>query len=71
MFEFLYKKLTKDHAQIPLLFIDFDLNKYNSGEKSCDIRLHPNFRDDELLKQKINDLIDYMRENHDMDKLVK
>lgn len=36
------KKLTKDHTEIPLLWVMFDYQKYQkSAEGSCMLHIHP------------------------------
>lgn len=73
MYSKLIKKFTNSHKDIPLLYVMFDLSKYKeNGEKgSCTINIHPDFKGDSLLQQKVNDLIDHIRGNYDMDKLIK
>jgi len=63
--------LTKNLNKIPLLWVDFNYNKYKSdGAKgSCMARVHPNLRDDEHIKEALGELIDYIRENYNMDEI--
>lgn len=72
MFKSISKKLTKNNKEIPLLYIMFDLEKFQSqGEKgSCVLNLHPSLREDEILVEQLNSLVDHIRENHDMEKLI-
>lgn len=73
MYNRLIKQFTNNHKDIPLLYVMFDLNKYKEqGVKdSCTINIHPDFKGDPLLQQKMNDLIDYIRDNYDMEQLIK
>jgi hypothetical protein len=66
------KLLTKKYRRIPLLWIDFDLIKYHlcGKDNSCTVHLHPLLKKDEILNDKIRDVINYIRDNYDMDKLV-
>ena len=71
MIEKLINKLTKNHTEIPLFYVSLNLEKYkNEGDKgSCDVKLHPILKDEYIASQ-LNELIDYIRENYDMDDLV-
>lgn len=73
MYEKLVKKFTKNHKEIPLFYVMFDLNKYREeGERgSCNVGTHPSFKEDESLKNQLNELVDYIRKNYDMEELVK
>lgn len=72
MFKNLIKKLTKDYSKIPLLWIEFDLNSYkqNGAKNSCLAKIHPEIRKDKHIENTLRDLIDYIRDNYDMDKLI-
>jgi hypothetical protein len=68
----LFERLfTKNLTRIPLLFVDLNYNKYKSdGAKgSCMARVHPNLANDKYIYETLNDLIDYIRDNYDMDKI--
>jgi len=70
MFEKLVNKVTKNKTEIPLVFISLDLHKHRENKRrSCDIKVHPIVAD-ETVKQKVNELIDYIRDNFDMEELV-
>jgi len=73
MFNWLYTKLTKNYVEVPLFWVDFNLNKYNeSGAKdSCTVKIHPELKDDEFIIDTLNDLIDYIRIKYDMEDLSK
>jgi hypothetical protein len=73
MFGKLSKKLTNNYEEVPLLWVMFNLNKYQKeGEKgSCDLRLHPTLKDDPFIKEQLNGLVDHIRANYDMEKLSK
>jgi hypothetical protein len=65
-------KLTKGYNEVPLFYVTFNLNKYkeNGTKGSCDVKLHPSISD-EHVKEQLNSLIDYIRDNYDMEKLSK
>lgn len=67
------RKMTKNYTEIPLFYIAFDFQKYReSGEEgSCLIHHLPDFDNDEELKQLMFDVIDYIRENYDMEQFTK
>lgn len=73
MFKYISKKLTKNYEDVPLLYIMFNLNKYKSVGKrgSCELRLHPSLKDDEFIVKQLDDVVDYIRENYDMENLSK
>ena len=73
MFKYISKKLTKNYENVPLLYIMFNLNKYkNVGKRgSCELRLHPSLKDDEFIVKQLNNVVDYIRENYDMEDLSK
>lgn len=64
--------LTNNLQKIPLLYINFNLRKYrrNGVKGSCDCVAHPVLARDEYIKETMNNLCDYIRENYDMDGLI-
>jgi len=72
MFSWANKKLTKNYNEVPLFWVDFNLNKYKKygNRNSCIASLHPSLRDDKYIKENLNNLIDYIRDNYDMEKLL-
>lgn len=73
MFEKMNKKLTKDYTDVPLFWVNFNLEKYKeNGEKgSCDLRLHPHLKGDNFIVEQLNGLVDHIRKNYDMEDLSK
>lgn len=69
----MFKLLTKDFTKIPLFRIDFNLKKYEeTGPKdTCTAHIHPSLKKDEHIEKTLRDLIDYIRDNYDMDELTK
>ena len=73
MFNWLSRKLTKNYNEVPLFWVDFNLNKYKeSGAKdSCMVRIHPELKDDEFIIDTLNETIDYIRIKYCMEDLSK
>ena len=67
--KFLINLLTKNETQIPLLYVTFDYKKFKENGKigSCMSNVHPVIANDENIKLKVNELIDYIRENYNME----
>jgi len=73
MFTKLYTRLfTKNLKEIPLLFINFDYQHFKTkGKKnSCMLHTHPCFKNDEHIISVMNGLVDYIRDNYDMNKII-
>jgi len=66
------KLFTKNLTQIPLLFINFNYQHFKTkGKKnSCMLNMHPCIRNDEHVISTMNDLVDYIRDNYDMNKII-
>jgi hypothetical protein len=64
--------LTKNFTEVPLILISFDYQKFKKfGKKnSCTIHIHPSIKSDDFLKEKVGEIIDYIRDNYDMKKLL-
>ena len=67
------KKVTKDYTEIPLMWICFNYQSYinNGAEGSCVLKLHPDLKGDEKLKKMMEDVVDYIRDNYDMERFTK
>jgi hypothetical protein len=67
----LTRLLTKNKTKIPLLYVTFDYKKYKVDGKvgSCNCNVHPVIKNDEYIKQEVNKLIDYIRDNYDMNQI--
>jgi hypothetical protein len=73
MLSWLIRKITKNYSEVPLFWVTFNLNKYkNEGVKnSCILSLHPELKNDEYIRNTLNDLVDYIRGSYDMNKISK
>lgn len=69
----MFKMLTKNYTQVPLFYVDFNLQKYiNEGAKnSCEAKIHPSLKGDDFIKEKLGEIINYIRDNYDMGKISK
>ena len=74
LFNVWLRKKTKNLARIPLFVMTFDWQKYQKDGKegSCTMySIHPNIRDDEFLKEKLQECVDHIRDNYDMEMFTK
>lgn len=69
MFKFIRKKLTKNLTEIPLFWMTFNYKHYKENGKkgSCTLNVHPNLANDTFIQRRLNDLIDYIRDNYNME----
>ena len=65
--------LTKGKRCVLLIYINFNYQKYmQEGEScSCICNVHPDLAHDEKLITMMNEIVDYVRDNYDMNKLVE
>lgn len=64
---------TKNLTRIPLFTMTFDYRKYKADVKkdSCMFYAHPNIAKDEFVKIKLQEVVDYIRDNYDLDIFTK
>lgn len=64
---------TKNLTEIPLFTMTFNYRKYKEqGKKdSCMFYTHPNIANDEFVKSKLQEVVDYIRDNYDLDIFTK
>lgn len=64
--------LTKNLKEIPLLWINFNLQHYRKLGKinSCMLHIHPTLRDDKYIIETLNGLVDYIRDNYNMEDII-
>lgn len=60
---------TKNLKRIPLFVMTFNYPKYKAeGKKdSCMFYAHPNILQDEFVKSKMQEVVDYIRDNYDLE----
>ena len=63
------RKKTKNLTRIPLFTIIFDYRKYKADGKkgSCMFYAHPDIAKDKFVKEKLCEVVDYIRDNYDLD----
>lgn len=73
LMEWISRKMTKDYHDIPLLWVSFDLNKYEAegSDGSCMCYMHPEIQNDPELIKMMCDVVDYIRDNYDMKRLTE
>lgn len=67
MIKWIKSKLANNSTEIPLFWVNY--NEKITDKKNCMAHIHPDFRDDEVVIESLNKLIDYIRDNYDMEKL--
>nr|DAE30094.1 MAG TPA: hypothetical protein [virus sp. ctQmo6] len=68
-----YRWKTKNLTQIPVFCMTFDYRKYKKyGKKnSCAFYCYPDIAKDEFVKEKLCEVVDYVRDNYDLDEMVR
>lgn len=64
---------TKNLKRIPLFTMTFNYPKYKAeGKKdSCMFYAHPNIVNDEFVRDKLQEVVDYIRDNYNLDIFTK
>lgn len=64
---------TKNLTRIPLFTMVFDYRKYQRDGKpgSCNFYAHPDIAQDKFVKEKLCEVVDYIRDNYDLDIFTK
>ena len=74
LFNLYIRHKTKNLTMIPLFVMTFDWKKFQKGgkENSCMLyTLHPDIANDLILRKKLCDCVDYIRDNYDMEIFTK
>ena len=60
---------TKNLTRIPLFTMTFNYRKYKADGKkdSCMLYAHPDIAKDEFVKSKLQEVVNYIRDNYDLD----
>lgn len=67
------RRKTKNLTEIPLFTMVFNYRKYKTDGKkdSCMFYTHPDIADDKFVKSKLQEVVDYIRDNYDLDIFTK
>lgn len=67
------RKKTKNLTRIPLFTMAFNYRKYKADGKkdSCMFYAHPDIAQDKFVKEKLCEVVDYIRDNYDLDVFTK
>lgn len=70
---FYIRRKTKNLTRIPLFAMTFDWKKFQKDGKknSCLAYVHPDIANDLVLRKKLCDCVDYIRDNYDMEMFTK
>lgn len=74
LFNLYIRHKTKNLTRIPLFVMTFDWEKFQKDgkENSCMLYiLHPDIANDLVLRKKLCDCVDYIRDNYDMEIFTK
>ena len=68
----LSRLLTNNLKRVPLVNVTFNYDRYKKygKEGSCIATAHPILSDDETLKQMFEIMVNYIRDNYDMNEVV-
>lgn len=68
------KHKTKNLTRIPLFVMTFDWKKFQKDGKegSCIMyTIHPDIANDQFVREKLSECVDYIRDNYDMEIFTK
>lgn len=67
------RRKTKNLTEIPLFTMTFNYRKYKADGKkgSCMFYAHLDIANDEFVKSKLQEVVDYIRDNYDLDIFTK
>lgn len=68
----LTRLMTENLTKIPLFWLSFNykyFKKYGK-ENSCIFHVHTELAGDSYIKETMNDIVNYIRENYDMNKII-
>lgn len=68
----LTRLLTRNFKRVPLFWVTFNWQYYHKhGERdSCMCNIHPTLAEDEYIRASVQELVNYIREHYDMEKLL-
>jgi len=69
----MFRFLTKNYTKVPLFRVLFNLKRFNANgaENSCTVSMHPVLANDDFINLKLKEVINHIRDNYDMERLIK
>ena len=73
LFNLYIKHKTKNLTRIPLFTMTFDWKKFQKDGKkdSCILNIHPDIANDQIVREKLSECVDYIRDNYNMEIFTK
>lgn len=68
---FWLKRKTDNFTKIPLFIMMFNWRKFQKDGSCLLYALHPDIAKDTFLREKLQECVDYIRDNYDMEKFTK
>ena len=68
----LTRLLTRNLTRVPLFWVTFNWPHYRKhvAKDSCMCNIHPTLAEDEYIRVSVGELMKYIREHYDMEKLL-
>ena len=73
LFNLYIRHKTKNLTRIPLFVMTFDWKKFQKDGKkdSCILNIHPDNANDQFVREKLSECVDYIRDNYNMEIFTK
>lgn len=74
IFNLWIRKKTCNLTKIPIFYMIFDYQKYKRDGKSGSCTFyaaHPDIASDEFVKKSLQEVVDYVRDNYDLDEIAR
>ena len=73
LFNLYIRHKTKNLTRIPLFVMTFDWKKFQKDGKkdSCILNIHPDIANDQFVREKLSECVDYIRDNYVMEIFTK
>ena len=73
LFNLYIRHKTKNLTRIPLFTMTFDWKKFQKDGKkdSCILNIHPDIANDQFVREKLSECVDYIRDNYNMEIFTK
>lgn len=73
LFNLYIRHKTKNLTRIPLFVMTFNWKKFQKDGKkdSCILNIHPDIANDQFVREKLSECVDYIRDNYNMEIFTK